>query len=106
MHGRIPLAAEIVRRGHNAAPEVLLPDAVHHHPRQQRLSLGCHPQRQCFSPLRNEGPLSGLFDTAPAYGLYLTRVKYPGVDFQMMEDVLAGYPWLPRLAAATCEEKA
>ena len=50
----VALASEIVRRGHDAAPEMSLPDAVHHHARGQRIVARRDPLRQRFPPARNE----------------------------------------------------
>jgi tRNA pseudouridine38-40 synthase len=57
-----------------------------------------------FATILRARDRAGAGDTAPACGLYLMRVKYPGVDFQTTGDCLAGYSWLPQKTAGMCEE--
>ena len=52
-HGRLSLTAEIIRRGHDASPEVPLPDAVHHHPRSERMIRLGKPHGKLFARERD-----------------------------------------------------
>jgi tRNA pseudouridine38-40 synthase len=57
-----------------------------------------------FATILRARDRAGAGDTAPACGLYLMRVKYPGANFQTTDDRLAGYAWLPQETAGVCEE--
>ena len=46
MRRRLPLLAEVVLGFHDAAPEVMLPDAVHHHAGGERMVGAGQPARE------------------------------------------------------------
>ena len=52
MRGTLAHAAEIVRRSDDSAAEVILPHAIHHHPRGKRILIAHHPLRQFGARLR------------------------------------------------------
>ena len=61
MRGQLALQTEIVRRIHNAAPEMMLPQAVGHHPREQvpRAMLGVGKPIGQRTPTETGAPIIG-----------------------------------------------
>src|SRR5437899_1306618 len=54
MRRRIAHAAEIARRADDAASEMVMPDAVHHHPRAERILRRRDPLRESSPPPARE----------------------------------------------------
>src|SRR5215510_1072543 len=53
------LQAKIARCRNDAPPEVMLPDAVDHHSRGQRIVGAGNPFSECSTPIRSMAVLSG-----------------------------------------------
>src|SRR5438128_1456357 len=86
MRWTVTLAPEVICRGDDASAEVSLPEAIHHHAREQRLTLRRHPQSQRLAPLRNERALGWLRHGPAAQG-----GQESGFDFGTLLLEIAAY---------------